>query len=495
VTKKDVTIAKEIELSYVPRPYLQDFHSRSQFKAILVLHRRAGKTVACINELIERALHCKKPQPQYAYVAPQLKQAKKIAWVMLKKYAKPVCVKVGEAELFVELINGARIYLAGADNPDSLRGLYLDGVVLDEVAQMKKTIWTEVLQPALSDRKGWSVFIGTPNGHDFFYQLWKRAQANPKAWYSKLLTVQDTNILSEKILEEIKSESDSDSYEQEFMCSFNAGVKGSYYGSIIEKMEDEGRLQPIKPVEQAPVSIVFDLGINDDTSAWFYQVVNGKLTVLNHFSQSGLSFEETIEKVRTIAKENRYKLDTWWVPHDAGSREWQTGKTAVEQFWAANIEVRKIPRESFQAGIQAVRTTLPKMWIDGVNCASGIEALKAYQKKWNEKNGTFSQEAIHDWSSHSADAMRYLCFVVRDYDIKASVNKVLPPILPPVPGLRVETILHSKTINKVEQTNSEASRLAAEELEDRRFQKEILLLSQGFDITEIDEWELDKLLM
>ena len=155
---------KKIKLKYRPRAVFSDFHKRNQRWAVIVAHRRAGKTVACINDLIVKAALDKKPNARYAYVAPYHSQAKSIAWDYLMRYSEPLRKSHNQSELWIELINGARIRLFGADNPDALRGLYLDGIILDEYADMRPRVWGEIIRPLLSDRLGWAVFIGTPKG-------------------------------------------------------------------------------------------------------------------------------------------------------------------------------------------------------------------------------------------------------------------------------------------------------------------------------------------
>ena len=152
-------LTREIIIPYSPRDAFKKFHRRSERWACLVAHRRAGKTVACINDLIRRAFAESKTEARYAYIAPFYSQAKSIAWDYLLKFSEPVRVNANASELWVELLNGARIRLFGADNPDALRGLYLDGVILDEYADMRPRVWGEIIRPLLADREGWAVFI------------------------------------------------------------------------------------------------------------------------------------------------------------------------------------------------------------------------------------------------------------------------------------------------------------------------------------------------
>lgn len=222
-----------IKIPYKPRPFwAKEIHpALDQYKrAVIVCHRRFGKTVGCINQLIMRALQNRLESPKYAYIAPFLKQAKMIAWEYLKKYTRTIPgVKVNESELWVELpsiypdLTGARIYIIGADRPDSLRGTYLDGVILDEYAQMRKEVWGEIISPTLSDRHGWAVFIGTPKGQNQFYDIYLTAQKRDD-WYCCLHTVEETHLIDEKELESMKAAMTEAEIKQELYCDFAASA-------------------------------------------------------------------------------------------------------------------------------------------------------------------------------------------------------------------------------------------------------------------------------
>ena len=256
---------KTLKPAYKPRPQFLPFHHRSKRWSVIVVHRRGGKTVANINELIERGLYTKKPDAQFAYVAPQLKQAKKNAWAYLKKYSKHAAKRVNESELFVELVNGSRIYIFGADDPDSARGLYLDGVVIDEAAQIKPSFWTEVIRPALADRKGWAVFCGTPKGKgNLLYSLRQKALASPDKWFYLELKASETGLIGAKELQELKDDMEDAEYQQEFECSFEAALKGSYYGEHITRLDALGNLRDTVPYDGTePVSLAMDIGYNE----------------------------------------------------------------------------------------------------------------------------------------------------------------------------------------------------------------------------------------
>lgn len=393
---------------YELRTQFAEFHARHQRFAILVCHRRMGKTVACINDLIDKAIQCNLMLPRYGYVAPFYSQAKQIAWNYLKYYAAPLIVKIMESELSVELRNGAIIRLHGADNPDSLRGVYWDGIVLDEYGDMSPRLFSEVIMPALLDRNGWIVFVGTPKGPNHFCDIWEESE-NDERWYRAMWKASQTGILSEADLILVKNlpGTDEESYAQEYECDFRAAVRGAYYGKLINQLEDDGHLKKLEYDPNLPVVCGWDLGISDDTSIWFAQRRFDGIAIIDFFTVSGYSIDDIVEVLRS----KPYVYAPMLLPHDANSRSLQTGKTIREQLHGYGIKSILVPQVGVQNGIQAVRKTLPKMWFDITvpEVKLGVNALRLYQRKWDDKNKVFTQSPLHDWCSNPADAMRMLC--------------------------------------------------------------------------------------
>ena len=227
----------KVVIPYKPRYPQGEIHKQleSHRFAVLVAHRRMGKTVLAVNHLIKRALTDGKERGFYAYVAPFRTQAEQIAWGYLQHFTEPIpFVKKNEQKLMLTLPNGASIRIFGADNPDSLRGLYFDGVILDEVAQMRTEVWGEIIRPALADRKGWAVFIGTPKGVNIFSQTYDQAlklqsEGNPD-WAAMLYSVYDTKAIDDKELESLKQEMSDSEFRQEFLCDFNAAADDALIG-------------------------------------------------------------------------------------------------------------------------------------------------------------------------------------------------------------------------------------------------------------------------
>ena len=404
----------EVELDYQPRDVFIPYHDREQRWSVIVAHRRCGKTVACINDLIYKALIEGKEDGHYGYVAPYYSQSKNIAWMYLKKFAAPVLAKANESELWVELVNGARIRLFGADNPDSLRGLYLDGVVLDEYADMKPSTWGAVIRPLLTDRQGFATFIGTPKGHNQFWEVYTNATKDFD-WYVKTLRASQTNLLPDYELADAAKSMTQDQYLQEFECDFESAILGSYYGKEMRQITDMGKIRDIEYDPLFPVHTAWDLGYSDDTAIWFFQVVHGEIRMLDYHSSNGqpVAFYAGIIQSREV--ERGYKYGFHYLPHDARAKTLASNKSIIEQL-SDKIPLKYlkiVPNLSLQDGIQASRLALTRAWFDH-KCEDGIECLRQYQREYDEDKKVFRDKPRHDWTSHGADAFRYLSIVWKD---------------------------------------------------------------------------------
>jgi hypothetical protein len=220
-----------IVIPYAPRGQQFDMHRGMESKrwSAIVAHRRFGKSVCVVNHLIKQALTTPKRKPFFAYLAPYYNQAKAIAWEYLLYYTSTIPGRsVNRSELSVTLTlpdygireNSSTIRIFGADNPDSLRGLYFDGTVMDEFGDMKPEVWDTVLRPALADRQGWGVFIGTPRGRNRFWELYTRGMADP-AWFTATYRADETGVLPTSELAALKAQLTESQYAQEFLCSFD----------------------------------------------------------------------------------------------------------------------------------------------------------------------------------------------------------------------------------------------------------------------------------
>lgn len=401
---------QRVTIPYAPRRAFLPYHESSKRWRVIVAHRRAGKTVATVNHLIRSALMCPLPEPRVAYIAPLYKQAKDVAWSYLKRFSAVLPgTEPNESELRVDLPNGGRVRLYGADNPDGMRGIYLDDCVLDEYADMRPRVLPEIIRPALSDRKGRLTAIGTPRGHNEFHKLWLTAQHDPE-WFGMILRASETGLVDAEELAAARKMMSPEQYEQEFECSFEAAIHGAYWGREMGIAEQEGRIASVPLDPELPVYTAWDLGVRDSTAIWFFQVLAGGINVIDFYESSGVGVEHYAE----VLKGKDYKIGPCFVPHDAKVKEWGSGRTRVETMQSLGLKPWLIPDHRLMDGIQAGRVTIPQARFDRERCGEGIEALKQYRAEYDEERKVLKPTPLHDWSSHAADAWRYLAMAWRE---------------------------------------------------------------------------------
>mgnify|MGYP003346864130 FL=1 len=393
------------EIPYKPRELQKILHeniSKHRF-SVLVLHRRAGKTVMCINHMIRDAMYSKTPNSRYAFISPTFKQGKATAWDYIKTFAGKIPgVKFNESELRADFPNGARITILGAENDQALRGIFLDGCILDETQSISPNLFPEIIRPALADRKGWCVFIGTPKGKNYFFELYEYAKKT-EGWYASLHKASETKILDEDELKAAKSIMSEDLFEQEFECSFQAAITGSYYGTLLEDAEKNGRVLENLYDKELPVETWWDLGMNDSTVIWFAQRHKGKIRLIDFYENAG----EGLDHYANILETKGYEYSRHIAPHDIKVRELGAyGKSRLETALELGISFEVAPKLSLEDGIEAVRKALTNCWFDKNKCHYGMECLKSYQKKWDDINQCFRNRPIHNFASHAADAFR-----------------------------------------------------------------------------------------
>ena len=425
--------ATTVRFDYDPRDLFIDFHQRRERWALMVVHRRGGKTVACVADLILKALYTKKKNARFAYIAPYRQQGKEIAWQYLKDMTDGLRASPPrESELRVKLPNDAWITIYGADNPDSLRGIYLDGAILDEYGDMKPSLLGEVILPTLTDRKGWLGIIGTSKGRNQFHTAAKKA-AEDDEWYYKMARASETGLIPKGDLAEIANQMTPEEYAQEMECSFDAAVKGTYYAGLINKLANSGRIlneHLFDPTQQ--VTVAADLGYTDTSAWWFWQRRPDGFAIIDYYQASGKSLTHYLEMLRS----KPYEIDMIWLPHDAKARTLQTGKSTIEQLYrphsllpsaydeSARLPLRIVPRLSVQHGIDAVRQFLPQCYFDQINCFEGLEALRSYRRRWHEHTQAFGESPLHDWASNAADGFRYVALVSNKTAGKSAKNQL-----------------------------------------------------------------------
>ena len=395
-----------IETGYEPREPQREIHKavKQNRWTVAVAHRRMGKTVAAVNQLIHSALKCEKKNPQFAYIAPTYGQAKRIAWSYLVDYTRPLGGTANVSELRVDFM-GRRISLYGADNPDSIRGIYLDGVVVDEYGDVHPSLFTEVLRPALSDRLGWALFIGTPKGSNHFKELRDFADdSSNDGWALREFKASETGLIPEEELIDAKKAMGDNKYLQEFEVSFDSPIIGSYYGELIKDISSKNHVRDI-PTESATQKFTaWDLGISDSTSIWVCETIGGEIRLMDYYENHGKSLDAYI----AYLDENGYRDYTHILPHDVQVRELQTGKSRYEFLTDAGLNIEICQKHSVEDGIQAVRRMLPNTWFNKDTTKYGLECLRNYRREYNEKLSVYLEKPKHDFASHGADAFRYL---------------------------------------------------------------------------------------
>lgn len=418
-----------INTGYVPRAWQAFLHPKLKRFNVLVLHRRAGKTVFAINHVILKAFKNKRERPRYAYVAPTYSEAKKIAWDYFKvAAAKFPGVSFNEAELRIDIpldqsgLNTIRFQLFGAERPESLKGAYYDGIIFDEYAQIHPSAWTESVRPALADRNGWAIFISTPKGKNHFYDMYKKAfNGEREDWFAFMLKSSESGLLSQQELKEIRDDmSSQEEFDQEMECSFESSSVGAYYGADMAAARVQGRIRNIPIDTSIPCRTAWDLGIGDFMAIWIYQKVWKEIHVLKYMEYTGVGFKDVVPILRNLP----FTYESHGMPWDIVNRELMTGQRRIDTAQTLGIKpIITAPKLAVQDGIDRVREIFPRCFFDEEGCKDGIDHLTEYKKKWDETNKVFLDKPRHDLHSHGADAFRTLALTV---DERREVDKSLP---------------------------------------------------------------------
>lgn len=440
---------ERVRIPYAPRIWAKGLHASFKRWAALVLHRRAGKTTAVLNHHQRAAmddgwemarLRTLLPNESeaflrpllkrrvYWHVMPTLKQAKMVAWDMLKEISEKVDgVKQNNSELAVTYQNGNQVRLIGADDPDSLRGPALSGVSLDEYSDIPVRTFGEVLSKALADHLGYAIFAGTIKGKDQLYTTYQAAKDNPE-WYAVWQDI-DRSLATEAgpTLSALSRAMEDDrklvvqgvmtqaEYDQEWYLSPEAAIKGSIFGKELAAARKAGRITRVPYDPALPVDTDWDLGVGDSTSIWFSQSLRtGEVRIIDYYEASGEGIQHYAQMLKDRTAEKGYTYGTHWGPHDIAVKEFGTGKTRVETAKQHGILFQVTPRLTgaergeVREGIDAVRLFLARCWFDEKACDAGLEALRHYRWAFNTQLDEFKPEPVHDWASHAADAFRGL---------------------------------------------------------------------------------------
>ncbi len=403
----------QLALTFQPRPYqiplIKALNSGIK-RAVFVAHRRAGKDILAFNWAIFQLLL--NPGWTAFHILPTYNQAKKVIWDantneskrLLDYIPSEVIEQKNGQEMKIRLTNGSLYQLIGSDNIDSLVGTNPKIIIFSEYAIQSPAAW-DYLRPILDVNKGYALFISTPRGKNHFYDLMIRARKNP-LWYCEILSVTDTGVLTESDIQGIRDEGVSEELiQQEYYCSFNRGVEGSYYGKQIEKARQEERICNVPYDPRIPVHTAWDIGFGDSTSICFWQEVGGEVRIIDFYENNGEGISHYVKQLQS----KPYVYGTHYMPHDAGSGSIQTGRTLQDVAYEIGLKTTILPRETdIGIGIEAVRSLLSIAFIDEKKCNHLLKCLENYHKKYNDKTQCYSESPLHDWCSHAADSVRYM---------------------------------------------------------------------------------------
>lgn len=412
----------------MPRPYqmaawkaLEDGCRRM----VLCWHRRSGKD--------DLGLHFTATQvvqypANYWYLLPQANQARKAIWTAVDShmgvkridwaFPKELRENTNDQEMLIRFKNGATWQVVGSDNYQGVIGSGAFGIVYSEY-MLSDPNSRLFLEPILKENGGWAIFNGTPRGRNHFHGLYNLAISEP-GWFGQLLTVKDTGALTDVEIEDYRrqlamerGEDEADNaVAQEYFCSWDAAIPGSYYGKFIAALEAEDCIGSVAYDPRYPVITGWDIGVGDSTAIWFVQQTRTSLNIIDYYETSGVGADHYAK----VIKEKPYMYEYHILPHDADDREWgNNASSRVDSLKSLGVRpLRIMKRASVDDGINAVRIILHGARFDRKRCQRGIDALRQYQRTWDDKLKVFSQKPLHDWTSHAADAFRYLAQGLRD---------------------------------------------------------------------------------
>lgn len=449
----------EIVIPYKPRNWARPFHASFARSAVLVLHRRAGKTTATLNhhqraalddaweaqrlrtiepKFTDAEIHELLQHRQYGHILPMLGQAKSVAWEPLKRIAAVVPNAIpNESELSIKYrrrpkakvavtgplnpdANSTTVRLFGADNPDGFRGLPFSGVAYDEYSQQPPNIHGEVVSKALADHLGYAVFEGTIKGKNQLFRAYEAAK-HDATWFSlwqdvdKTLATEDgatITAIRRAMLDDLDQISKGlmlqSEYDQEWYLSPSAAIKGAYYGKLLEQAIKDKRVGVVPYDPALPVYDVWDLGKGPRMSVGMFQRFGRQLQMIDY--HQGIE-SDGIPQVIAHLRQKPYVWGKHFAPHDIRSTDLGTGKTRHETAAGLGWEFQIVPSLSVDDGINAGRLLFPRLWMDEQKCQPFIDAIGQYRQEWDDKRGMFRDVPLHDWSSHPADMYRYAAIV------------------------------------------------------------------------------------
>lgn len=409
------------------RPLHEYMMSTPAARAIEIAHRRWGKDEIALGvtcELAHRRIG------SYWHCLPEYGQARKALWTavnahtgkrrLFEAFPPEICENVNDTEMFIRLKCGSTWQMIGSDRYDATVGAGVAGITYSEWALANPSAWA-YHRPMLEENNGWAMFITTPRGRNHAHAMYEMAKASPR-WFAEVSSIHDTGALSPAQQEESLAEYIAlygedigrAQFEQEYECSFNAAILGAFYAREMVALRREGRIDAVEHDPDRPVHRAWDIGVKDDTSIWWFQVVGTQVFILDCYSQSGAGVDHYAEIVEQKRKLHGWKDGTDFVPHDARVKEWGTGRTRVETMQGLGLHPQVIPLASKLDGINAARKTLARCVFHPRTEEQGVAALEQYRREWDDDKKTYKASEVHDWSSHLADAFRYLSMAWRN---------------------------------------------------------------------------------
>jgi phage terminase large subunit len=398
---------------FVPRnyqlPILDAIENKGYKRVIAIMPRRAGKDVTAFNLCIRACI--RKPCVIY-YIFPTYAQAKKVIWDSVTNSGERILDYIPDSlvdskngqEMKIRFKNGSLLQLVGSDNYDSLMGTNPQGVVFSEYALQDPRAY-QFIRPILAANDGWALFISTPRGKNSLYELYQIA-LNSKNWFAMKLTLDDTQHIPQAEIERERAEGvmSEDLIQQEYYTSFDMGVEGAYYAKYMDKMRVDGRIGDVPWEPGFKVNTAWDLGVRDSTTIIFFQSIGTTIRIIDCYENS----KEGLDHYAKVLSSKPYVYGKHIAPHDIAVKELGSGMTRLEKARQLGVKFVVADNISIVDGIEAVRSTLNKIWIDQ-KCVSLIKALENYRQEYDVKNRVYKSNPLHNFASHFADSIRYMC--------------------------------------------------------------------------------------
>lgn len=402
----------DLEVRDYQLPFFQAMDSGLK-RAVLVWHRRAGKEIVCWNYMIREAVTGR--VGTYCYFFPTSRLGKRILWDGANKdgkrfvdyIPKRLVKSENSVEMKIELVNGSVIQIMGTDQIINV-GINPIGCVFSEYSLQDPKSWAFV-RPILRENGGFAIFNFTPRGRNHAYDLYTMAKDNPE-WFCSRLTVDHTAVLNADDIQKERDEGMSENLiQQEYFCNFNQGIDGAFYAKYLMDAEKQERVTNVPTDPYAPVNTYWDLGVSDSTAIIFAQNIGQEIHIIDSYSNEGEGLQHYARVLDQKAQENLWQYGEHCAPHDIQVRELGHGaKTRLQMAKDLGINFVIVPNLPIQEGIEMARGMWHKLWIDRTKNTYLIRCLENYHRVYNERLNVFSDRPEHDWSSHFADAFRYM---------------------------------------------------------------------------------------